>query len=147
MGVRSIRIPALGVTAAIRAARVVHGILTPPRIPTVVGAWAGSAHLDAAAGEVTLAGHVNWAGMAPFAFGRLAYLRPGNILYTTDANGHQSAWRVKSVVARNKTQSIAAGAFAGSKGPRRLALITCGGAFDSGSESYQDNVYVYALPA
>jgi len=143
----SIRIPALSVTASIGAATVKDGVLTPPRVPDEVGAWAGSAGLDATSGEVTLAGHVNWAGEAPYAFGRLAYLHPGDVVYTTDKQAKQTAWRVTRVVARSKTQGIDKAAFAGPHGPRVLALITCGGSYDSADESYEDNVYVYANPA
>jgi hypothetical protein len=147
MAASSIKIPALEVTAAIGASKVVDGVLTPPRVPTEVGEWGGSAPLTASRGEVTIAGHVNWAGMGPFAFGKLAYLQPGHLIYTTDAHGTQSAWRVTSVTARLKSEPIDTVAFAGNHGPRRLALITCGGAFDAAAKSYNDNVYVYASPA
>jgi Sortase domain len=146
LGPSRIRIPALNVTATIGESAVVDGVLTPPRVPDEVGAWAGSAPLDAHSGEVTIAGHVNWAGMAPFAFGRLAYLDPGDLVYTTDSKAEQTAWRVSSVTARPKTEPIDASAFIGARGQRRLALITCGGSFDAGSSSYDDNVYVYATP-
>ncbi len=143
----SIRIPRLGVTGLIGEAVVVDGVLTPPRVPTEVGAWAGSASLDDDTGEVTLAGHVDWAGMAPFTFGRLALLRPGDLVYTSGPTGRQQAWRVRSVTPRPKSEPIDQRAFAGPGGPRRLALITCGGAFDAEQRSYVDNVYVYADPA
>jgi len=32
-------------------------------------------------------------------------------------------------------------------GPPRLALITCGGAFDQAADSYRDDVVAYAVPA
>ncbi len=147
MAASSIRIPALSVDATIGPATVVSGVLTPPRVPTEVGLWSGSAALDATTGEVTLAGHVNWAGMAPFAFGRLAYLHVGDLVYTADQDGHQTAWRVNAVTARVKTQGINPAAFAGPAGKRTLALITCGGAFDDSTASYDDNVYVMAHPA
>jgi sortase (surface protein transpeptidase) len=147
LGASSIRIPVLGVTARIGAATVTNGVLEPPKAPDVVGAWAGSAALDAADGEVTLAGHVNWTGMAPFAFGRLADLHAGDLVYTTDAQGAQTSWRVNAVVARPKSNAIDASAFLGQSGPRKLVLITCGGSFNSSEESYNDNVYVTADPA
>jgi sortase (surface protein transpeptidase) len=146
MSANSIRIPALSVTASIGTASVRDGVLTPPRVPYQVGAWDGSAALDSPTGEVTLAGHVNWAGMAPFAFARLASLRPGDIVYTTDARTQQTAWRVTRVLARPKNQSVDPAAFAGTAGPRTLALITCGGSYSTTDASYEANVYVYAQP-
>jgi sortase (surface protein transpeptidase) len=146
MAAGSLRIPELSVTAIIGPATIDHGVLTPPRIPMEVGAWAGSAALDATSGAVTLAGHVNWAGMTPFAFARLASLQPGDIVYTTDAKARQTAWRVTAVVARAKSAGIDQAAFTGTSGPRTLWLITCGGPFNSADDSYDDNVYVQAHP-
>jgi len=143
----AITIPALGVSGSIGVSTVVKGVLIPPRTPTEVGLWAGSADLGAARGEVTIAGHVNWAGMPPFVFGRLAYLVPGDLVYTTDATGKQQAWRVARVYARPKSKPLDLTAFGGRIGPSRLALITCGGAFDARDLSYADNVYAFADPA
>jgi len=143
----SIRIPALGVTATIVQATLHEGVLTPPQVPTEVGLWAGSSALDAISGEVTLVGHVDWAGMPAFAFGRLASLRAGDLVYTADGHGQQSAWRVIGVTARLKADGVDPGAFSGRRGRRSLVLITCGGAFDASSSSYKDNVYAYAIPA
>lgn len=143
----SLRIPALGVTARIGRATEENGTLIPPRAPGEVGLWSGSAALDATSGEVTIVGHVNWRGMAPFAFGKLAYLRGGDLVVTSDAHGAQTAWRVLRVFARAKTGGVDPRAFAGPRGPRQLVLITCGGAFDVRLGSYSDNVYVRAVPA
>ncbi|WP_261559940.1 class F sortase [Frankia tisae] len=143
----SVRIPALGITARIGRATEDNGVLTPPRTPTEVGLWPGSAALDAGSGEVTLVGHVNWRGMPPFAFGRLAYLHTGDLVYTSDARGTQTAWRVQRVFARAKAGGVDPAAFAGSRGPRQLIMITCGGPFDIRARSYSDNVYVRAVPA
>lgn len=143
----SLRIPALGVTARIGRATEENGTLIPPRAPGEVGLWSGSAALDASFGEVTIVGHVNWRGMAPFAFGKLAYLRGGDLVVTSDAHGAQTAWRVLRVFARAKTGGVDPRAFAGPRGPRQLVLITCGGAFDVRLGSYSDNVYVRAVPA
>ena len=147
LGKSQIRIPALGVTAIIGQSDVVNGVLTPPRVPNEVGLWTGSAALTATTGEVTIAGHVNWAGMAPFAFGQLAYLQVGELVYTTDASGVQSSWRVTDVRARTKQAGIDPAAFAGPAGPRLLTLVTCGGNFNAAISSYDDNVYVTAVPA
>ncbi len=143
----SLRIPALGVTARIGRATEDQGVLTPPQAPSEVGLWSGSAALDAGSGEVTLVGHVNWRGMPPFAFGRLAHLHAGDLVYTSDARGEQTAWRVRRVSARAKAGGVDPAAFAGTQGPRQLVMITCGGPFDLRAHSYSDNVYVRATPA
>jgi hypothetical protein len=148
LGPEQIRIPAVGVTAFIGAAATdAAGDLVPPVSPDIVGEWSGSAGLDAARGEVTLAGHVNWSGLGPFAFGALARLLPGDLVYTAGADGTQTAWRVTAVFALPKSRPLDRGAFAGRAGPRRLALITCGGGYDVATRSYDDNVYVLAVPA
>lgn len=146
LGPSSIAIPALGVTARIGGATLENGLLTPPLDPGEVGSWQGSAPLDSATGEVTLAGHVNYGGMGAFAFGRLAELHPGQVVYTTDARSKQTAWRIASVVGRPKADGIDRAAFAGPAGPRELSLITCGGTYEAASHSYDNNVYVTALP-
>lgn len=116
-------------------------------MPTEVGLWSGSAALDAGSGEVTIVGHVNWRGMPPFAFGRLAHLHDGDLVFTSDPHGSQTAWRVRQVFARAKSGGVDPTAFAGPHGPRQLVMITCGGAFDVRAGSYLDNVYVRAVPA
>ncbi|SNQ50838.1 Sortase family enzyme [Frankia canadensis] len=143
----SLRIPALGVTARIGKATEENGTLVPPRTPTEVGLWSGSAALDAGSGQVTIVGHVNWRGMPPFAFGRLAHLHGGDLVFTSDPRGRQTAWRVLRVFARPKTDGVDPTAFAGPRGPRQLIMITCGGPFDVRVGSYSDNVYVSAVPA
>ncbi|EIV96292.1 class F sortase [Frankia sp. QA3] len=143
----SLRVPALGVTARIGRATEDKGVLTAPRAPTEVGLWSGSAALDAGSGEVTLVGHVNWRRMPPFAFGRLAHLHAGDLVYTSDARGEQTAWRVQRVFARAKAGGVDPAAFAGSRGPRQLVMITYGGPFDVRARSYSDNVDVRAVPA
>jgi len=142
----SINIPALGVTATIGMASLDDGVLTPPRVPTEVGRWPYSARLGATTGEVTLAGHINWMGMAPFAFGRLADLKVGNVIYTTDSNDAIQSWTVASVLSRPKSEPVDDAAFMGPGARRELALITCGGAYDPYDHNYLSNVYVFALP-
>jgi len=142
----SITIPVLGVIGGIEPATVVGGVLSPPRKPSAVGLWAGSADLGSPRGEVTIAGHVNWAGMPPFVFGRLADLAPGDVIKTTDRLGSERTWRVNRVYARPKSLPVDRDAFAGRTGPSRLVLITCGGTFDDDERSYVANVYVFANP-
>ncbi|WP_338185785.1 class F sortase [Jatrophihabitans sp.] len=141
-----ISLPSLGVTATIKTAAVVHGLLDPPRVPDEVGIWTGSAGLTASSGTVLITGHVNWAGLPPFAFGRLADLRVGSRILTADASGEVQRWRVTTVLVRPKSEKVDTRIFAGAAGPRTLALVTCGGSYDAASKGYVDNIYVYATP-
>lgn len=142
----SIRLPSLGVTGAVGVSRTHDGVLVPPVSATAVGRWPGSASLDARTGETTVVGHVSWPGLRDLTFSRLALLHPGDLVYTSDASGAQTAWRVTRVVARSKDEPVDAAAFAGAAGPRRLALITCGGKFDARARQYEANVYAFASP-
>jgi hypothetical protein len=74
----------------------------------------------------------------------LMSLGAGLFLWTRRRQAHQPAMPVLSV--RIPALDVTA-AFAGPAGPRRLALITCGGDYDPASASYDDNVYVFAVPA
>ena len=142
----TIAIPALGVTASIGMASLSNGVLTPPRVPTEVGMWPSSARLGSSMGEVTITGHINWAGMPPFAFGRLADLRVGDAIYTTDHAGAERTWVVASVLSQPKSEPVDAAAFKGTTGPPELALITRGGAYDPYDHNYLSKVYVFAVP-
>ena len=84
--------------------------------------------------------------MAPFAFGRLADLQVGSVIYTTDSHDALQEWTVVSVLSRPKSEPVDNAAFMGPGGRRELALITCGGAYDPYDHNYLSNVYVFALP-
>jgi hypothetical protein len=125
---------------------IIEGGLEPPADVHEVCYWAGGAAVGAAAGTTVLTGHINWAGVTG-AFGNLAGLHRGDLILTLGASRRELAqWRVARVEHRPKTQGIDPSAFVGQDGPRRLYLISCGGAFDAGAASYVDNIYVLAKP-
>lgn len=123
------------------------GVLEPPADVDVVGAWAPGAPLDAASGTTNLVGHVNYTGQGDGALHDIAYLQTGDKVYTTDDAGQTIAWVITDVTARPKSTGVDVAAFTGLNGPRRLVLITCGGAYDASDKNYLDNVYAYATPA
>jgi hypothetical protein len=104
--------------------------------------WAASS----STGEETLVGHVNYSG-AQGTFGRIAFVQKRDLVYTVSASGVHEGWVVTNVYARPKSSGVDPAAFLGDSGTRSLALVTCGGAFDSTAHSYVDNVYVFASPA
>ena len=136
----------LGVTAPILDATVPNGVLTPPLDVNQVGKWVDGAGLDADAGTVLIAGHVNMIGQGNGALFNLSRMRTGEYVHTSDAQGAITAWRVTSVVDRPKTNGIEESVLDGTEGPRRLAVVTCGGdlEFTNGVGDYEDNVYLYA---
>lgn len=136
----------LGVTAPILNATVPNGVLTPPFDVTQVGRWVDGAELESDTGTVLIAGHVNMSGQGNGALFNLSRIRPGEFVHTSDAQGAITTWRVTSVVDRPKADGIEQSVLDGPEGPRRLAVVTCGGDLEyaNGVGDYEDNVYLYA---
>ena len=144
----SVSIPVQHVRAPIISyCPIIDGGLEPPSDVHQVCYWAGGATVDEADGTTVLTGHINWVGQGTGAFGNLAALHHGETVYTSDAQHAVTAWRIVHVKHRPKTLGVDPAAFVGHSGPRRLYLISCGGAFDSADLSYVDNIYVMAEPA
>lgn len=100
-----------------------------------------------AAGTTVIAGHVDSvasAGTGPFV--RLPDVRPGDAVELTLADGSTRGYAVQSVTRIPKSEARWPDVFT-REGDARLALITCGGAFDRGTGHYEDNVLVIATPA
>jgi hypothetical protein len=125
---------------------IINGALEPPADVHQVCYWAGGAGIGDRAGTTVLTGHINFAGQGTGAFGELAALHRGQTLYTSDGRRTVTAWRIVRVAHRSKTLGVDPAAFVGQHGPRRLYLISCGGAFDPTELSYVDNIYVQAEP-
>lgn len=138
----------VGVQARILDATVPNGVLTPPGDVHDVGIWLDGATLDAVAGTTLIVGHVNLVGQGNGALFELGTIEPGEVIRTSDAGGTTTAWRVTAVTSRPKSAGIEESVLAGPDGPRRLAVVTCGGElqFDDGVGDYSDNVYLYAEP-
>ncbi|HEX5404818.1 MAG TPA: class F sortase [Pseudonocardiaceae bacterium] len=129
------------------AATVVADQLEPPADVHRAGIWTGGAPLAATAGTTTLVGHVNYVGQGNGAFHDLASVPRGATITTVDGTGAATTWTVTSTEVTDKTTGVDPAVFAGPTGPRRLVLVTCGGRFDANIHSYDDNVYVWAVPA
>ena len=121
------------------------GAMAVPDPATTVGWWSGGARPGDATGTVVLVGHVDSHTTGLGAFAALPALVPGEPVDVRAADGHTVRYRV-AARRRYRKADLPAAVFA-RDGPARLVLITCGGRFDRGQRSYQDNVVVYALPA
>lgn len=99
-----------------------------------------------AAGTTVVAAHVDSVasgGTGPFV--RLADVRPGDAVEVALADGSTRTYAVDRVEEFPKSQARWPDVFT-RDGPARLALVTCGGTFDTGTRHYRDNVLVIATP-
>jgi hypothetical protein len=96
-------------------------------------------------GAAVLAAHIAFNG-SPGVFRHLEELVEGDRLSVTFADGEVRRFEVTEVARYPKEDLPRRRIFAGGGGGE-LTLISCGGAFDSASRSYSDNVVVYAVPA
>lgn len=149
----SIAIPAIGITSSLGPARGRNPDGTINDAPLSGPTWslpwwykggpapgqAGSAvilgHVDSAAG----AGHLG-------AFFRLGNATPGERITVTLANGSVTSWAVTSAHLYPDDQFSDALVY-GRSGPPTLRLVTCGGAFDYATHTYQSALVVTARPA
>jgi len=98
------------------------------------------------AGTTVVAAHVDSAasgGTGPFV--RLVDVRPGDAVAVTLADGSTRAYVVDAVTRFPKAAARWPDVFT-RDGPPRLALVTCGGAFDRQTRHYTDNILVTATP-
>ena len=94
-------------------------------------------------GSAVLVGHVDGNGR-PGVFWHLGQLAPGDLITVSyDGTGPRD-FRVTGRQQVPKTE-LPAELFSRA-GPPRLALITCGGAFNTTTRHYQDNVVIVATP-
>ncbi|AKE00369.1 peptidase C60 [Rhodococcus erythropolis R138] len=136
----------VGVQAPIVDATVPEGVLTPPENVKNVGIWLDGASLNSVTGTTLIAGHVNLTGQGNGALFDLGTIEPGEVIRTSDATGKSTSWKVTAVTTRPKADGVEESVLAGPEGPRKLAVVTCGGElqFEDGVGNYADNVYLYA---
>ena len=140
-------IPALDLTATVAPVGVdprTGDFDVPPSVDRV-GWYRFGPGVEATAGSVVIAGHVDSATQGKGAFFKLTSLKPGATITVTGADGTD---RVFTMVARQryaKTRIPLEKYFARDGAPR-LTLITCGGPFDARTGHYRDNVVVTAEP-
>ena len=139
----SIKIPGIGVDAPIVAVGVEPGT-NSLHIPDIdhVG-WYRLGPSPGQTGSAVLVGHVDGDGR-PGIFWRLGQLAPGDRITIDYAGSGPRDFRVTGRQQVPKSE-LPAELFSRA-GPPRLALITCGGAFDRTTRHYKDNVVIVATP-
>lgn len=95
-------------------------------------------------GVALLAGHIDSATAGEGALYRLRQVKKGDGVTVTDSRGRATRWRVTGVQVVPKT-ALPAALFV-NHGPPKLAVVSCGGPFDSATGHYVDNVIAWAVP-
>jgi hypothetical protein len=136
-----LRIPALKLDATVAAVGVnAAGEFDVPPSVDRVGWYKFGPGVNATAGSIVIAGHVDSATQGKGAFFRLGVLNRGDSVFLDK--------REFRVVARERyaKTTIPLDTYFARDGAPRLTLITCGGPFDPKTRHYQDNVVVTATP-
>jgi len=133
----------LGVDAPIENVGLEGRVMQVPRDPHVVGWWSAGARPGADHGSVVVVGHINYAGVSG-ALSVLTRARPGDVV-TLREGSTSLRYRIVAVHSYPKSIGLPSDLFS-TTGEPRLVLITCGGAFDSSSGNYVDNIVGYARP-
>ncbi|MFD2094111.1 class F sortase [Blastococcus deserti] len=151
-----------GVTAEVSADPLTpEGNLFVPPDPRTVSWAREDAAPGAGRGTAILTGHVNYVVDGELVVGALSDLaeyavhRVGQTFTVVLADGRELAYRITGGEQYDKDELAArpelrqelydqANAFG--EGTGRLVLVSCGGAFDSRTGNYEDNVFLFALP-
>jgi hypothetical protein len=144
----SIDIPKLKARAPIVRVGTQNRELAIPLDPKIVGWWDGGARPGARKGTAILAGHINYSGVTGV-LARIGSLNPGDTLYVTGMHKKKKVrltFRITGVRTYKKTVLPYQQIF-DQRSVGRLALVTCGGAFDSSTGNYEDNIVAFAVPA
>jgi hypothetical protein len=138
-------IPAIGVSS------VMHPLgLAPDRSvqvpPLTKDSWAGWYRGSPAPGQLgpaVVLGHIDSARYGPGVFFQLGALRPGDTVSVTRGDHTVAVFRVDRVAEFAKSHFPTIEVY-GNTDHAALRLITCGGRFDLGAHSYQDNIVAFA---
>jgi hypothetical protein len=146
-------IPALNLQAPIDrdAISVKTGQMEIPPDVKRVGWWQDGAAPAQGSGTTLVFGHINYANQGPGAFSALAMAGDGkgsvngDLVDVRTADGRTYTYRIVSVTRMLKA-NLPTSIFT-KTGPRKLVMVTCGGALDPHTHHYVDNVVVTAVPA
>ena len=115
----------------------------PPLEPDDKAGWYQRGPAPGAVGPAVILGHVDSAEHGPGIFFDLGALKPGDEVEVARADGTVAVFAVDKVETHPKNAFPTIAVYGNTAEPQ-LRLITCGGDFDSGVRSYEDNVIAFA---
>ena len=142
---RRLTVPAIGIsTPVMQLGLNADGTVeVPPLSRNSPAGWYRYSATPGESGSSVMLGHIDSAAYGPSVFFRLAALHPGDEVDVARADGRVAVFRVDRVAQYPKT-SFPTQLVYGATAYPSLRLVTCGGRFDAGARSYDDNIVVYA---
>ena len=138
-----IRIPRLEVEASIIPLGLQDdGSIEVPEDPDQAGWWLGGPE-PGETGPAVILGHVDSQEEGPAVFFYLQYLDPGDQIHIDRVDGSTITYVVEATERHNKDEFPTDAVYGPTDQPT-LRLVTCGGDFDFGVRTYEDNVIVFA---
>jgi len=135
--------PGVHLTAPVRPVGVTAGALDVPDDVHTLGWSQDGAAAGSRQGTVVVDGHVDSAGQGIGALASIARMRLGDRLTLNTAH---SAFDYVVQARRHYPKDALPTDLFTRTGPARLALITCGGPFNTTTRHYRDNIVLYATP-
>jgi len=138
----AIRIPTIQVDTDVEMAKILNGVMQDPSGPWIVAWYRGTSRLGVP-GNAVFSGHVDYAGVGPAVFARLAELQPDDGIEIT--GNDVRIYRYRVIWARLYDAATAPVAeIAGPTSTECATLITCGGTFNAESGQYDQRYVVRA---
>jgi sortase (surface protein transpeptidase) len=141
----SVRIPAIDVTSELMDLDLNDDgtVEVPPLEADDRAGWYQRGPAPGATGPAVILGHVDSAEYGPGIFFDLGALQPGDEVEVARADGTVAVFAIDRVERHPKDDFPTITVY-GNTPDAQLRLITCGGDFDSGARSYEDNVIAFA---
>ncbi|WP_345770477.1 class F sortase [Blastococcus saxobsidens] len=141
----SVSVPAIDVTSDLLRLDLNDDgtVEVPPLGPDDKAGWYQRGPAPGAVGPAVILGHVDSAEHGPGIFFDLGALEPGAEVTVTREDGTVAVFAVDRVEVHPKDDFPTLEVY-GNTDDAQLRLITCGGDFDSGARSYEDNVIAFA---
>jgi sortase (surface protein transpeptidase) len=141
----SVSVPAIGVESSLvdLGLNADGTVEVPPLERDDEAGWYTPGPAPGEVGPAILLGHVDSAEWGPGVFFELGAMEPGDEISVARADGSVAVFAVDRVEVHRKDDFPTIEVYGNTDDPQ-LRLITCGGAFDAGARSYEDNVIVFA---
>jgi sortase (surface protein transpeptidase) len=141
----SVSVPAIGVQSTLTdlGLNADGTVEVPPLERDDKAGWYTPGPAPGEVGPAIILGHVDSAEWGPGVFFELGAMKPGDEVSVARADGSVAVFAVDRVEVHRKDDFPTIEVYGNTDDPQ-LRLITCGGAFDAGARSYEDNVIVFA---